>query len=172
MSKIDTIDSFIASFLSLCGEKPFTQISMREVARNTQFSHTLLLKYFPTKNDLLISSYAGVMKKNIPVYDSAGSLGELACALIETWEDNYRIVDHFSTSFSEDPALSEAIYNQAKYILLKPMLRLCNGDRTIVESYYTLLISISFYPFTMIKNKEAKLSIEDYKKTLLKVYLK
>lgn len=129
---------------------------MREVARNTQFNHTLLLKYFPTKTDLLISSYAEIMKRNIPIYDSASSLGELACAPIETWENDYRKIYNFSSSFSEDPALSEAIYKQAKQILLKPILRLCNGDKAIFESYYTLLISISFYPFTMIKNQEKK----------------
>ena len=65
MSKINTIDCFIEAYLSLCAKKEFNKISMREVARETTYSHTLLLKYFPTRSDLLVSSYTYVMEKHI-----------------------------------------------------------------------------------------------------------
>lgn len=172
MSKVNTIDCFMETFLSLCSKKEFTKISMREVARETTYSHTLLLKYFPTKNELLVSSYTYIMKKHTNSYEAANSLGELACALIETWEDRYQIASNFSIAFADHTPLRFSIYKISRKILLKPILKLCNGDKNMVESTYTALMSLVYYPATLIKNQEVNTDIQDYKNLLLQLDLK
>lgn len=170
MSKIKTIEHIINTFLELCSIKSFSDISMREVARYSGFSHTLLLKYFPTKSMLLISSYELIMKKSIHVYESANSLGELACYIIDTWGHIQNISATFTKAFEVDINNRKLVYKISRDILFKHVMRLCDGNKSSSEAAYTYIIAISHYPSTMIQNEEVTINMDDYKYFLKKIH--
>lgn len=148
MDKSNKIDRIIETFLNLCNVKPFNEISMREVARNACVSHTLVFKYFPTKGELISASYYSIIAKDITLYQAADSLGELVCALIETFEDYENIAALFTEAFSCSADRS-VIYSITRDMLFKEVLRLCNGNKSTAEASYVCLIALSFYPDTM-----------------------
>lgn len=159
--KKDTLGIFQTSFINLCNKKPFNKISMREVARNSGLSHTLLMRYYPTKKDLLLDSFKNKMLERESSFLRCNSTFEIASVLLEMWEYEQDLVFNFSIAFSDESKINKEVYKTSRSIIMPHLERVVpkGGD---LEVEYTLLCSLSYYPSTVIKTGESLANIKDY----------
>lgn len=159
--KKETLGIFKASFIHLCNKKPFSNISMREVARNSGLSHTLLMRYYPTKKDLLLDAYRSKMLEIEGSLLCCNSTFEIASVLLGMWENEQSLVSNFTTAFNRNSNLNLEVYNLNRDIII-PHLKRVLPIGCDLEVEYTLLCSLSYYPATLIKTGECSLKIKCY----------
>ena len=163
--KKETLDVFQSSFINLCNKKPFDKISMREVARDSGLSHTLLMRYYPTKRDLLICSYRSEVIKMESELLKCDNVFDICSVLLELWGDKQKLVKNFTIAFSSGSKINKEIYNESRNIIIPHLKRTLTKDCD-VESEYALLCSISYYIFTLIETGEVSTDITSYKNRL------
>lgn len=159
--KKETLHIFKSSFVNLCNKKPFNKISMREVARNSGLSHTLLMRYYPTKKDLLLDSFKSKMLEKESNFLRCNSTFEISSVLLEMWEYDQDLVFNFTVAFNNNSKINKEIYNLSRSIIMPHLERVLHkgGD---LEVEYTLLCSLSYYPSTLIKTGESLININNY----------